>query len=210
MYSFVLATMLTTGGAAPATCYGCHGCYGGWGNAFSCYGCYGCGGCYGCYGCGGCYGCYGGCYGAYHGWYGGCYGCYGGYAGCYGCSGYGVVVAPVAVAPTYVVPAQPVVPYMKKATELRREEAPAPARVTIVIPDGARLFVNDVAFEVNPAVRTFETPQLEPGRPYHYVFRAELPGAGKMIRDVQRVEVAAGKQVTVEFPGLPTTAAARR
>ncbi len=201
MYSFVLATMLTTGSAAPASCWGCHGCYGCGGNAFSCYGCYGYSSCYGCYGCSGYYGC-SGCYGCY----GSGYGCYGsGYGGCYGCYGSRVVVVAPAVEPT-----KPAPPVMRKATELRQEDAPAPARVTLVIPDGARLFVNDVAVEVNPAARTFETPQLEPGRLYHYVFRAEMPGDGQMIKDVQRVEVAAGKQVTVEFKGLPTVVGTRR
>jgi uncharacterized protein (TIGR03000 family) len=105
MYSLVLATMLTAGGATPAWgfgCHGCHGCCGGcYGNAFSCHGC--CGGCYGgcqgcwggCYGCSGCYGgCYGSCYGSAGGAYmyssGTCYGCNGcsGYSvGCYGCFG---------------------------------------------------------------------------------------------------------------------------
>ena len=33
---------------------------------------------------------------------------------------------------------------------------------------------------------------------------------GRLVRDVQRIDVSAGKQVTVEFPGLPNVAAARR
>jgi uncharacterized protein (TIGR03000 family) len=115
MYSVVLATLLTAGGAAPdhwfGHSFGCHGCHGCYGSCHGCYGCsgcyggcYGCSGCYGgCYGCSGCYGggcygggCYGGgcygCSGCYGGGYGGCYGCYGascyGCGGCYGCTGY--------------------------------------------------------------------------------------------------------------------------
>jgi uncharacterized protein (TIGR03000 family) len=103
MYSVVLATMISVGGAnAPTTWWhGCHGCYG-CGGCYGCHGCYGCYGChgyaFGCYGCcGGCYGCYGGCYGCYggcYGCYGCCGGCYGCYGGCYGCYGgcYGGVV----------------------------------------------------------------------------------------------------------------------
>jgi uncharacterized protein (TIGR03000 family) len=124
MYSIVLATMLTTGAAAPdfghgchgccGGCWGCHGCCGGcWGCCGGCWGCCGgcwgcCGGCWGCWGCcggcwGGCYGCYGGCYGCWGTCYGcaGCYGCYGCYGGCYG--GDAIAVAP-AVVPGAVVP----------------------------------------------------------------------------------------------------------
>src|SRR5207249_1278604 len=123
--------------------------------------------------------------------------------GCYGYYGYyshGVVVAPVAVAaPAVVAPASPapvIIPPrpMQRAIDTRRDEGPAPARVTIVIPEGARLFVNDMPVEVNPAARTFETPRLDPGKPYHYVFKAEVMNDGRMVRDVQRVDVAAGKQ----------------
>jgi uncharacterized protein (TIGR03000 family) len=118
MYTIVLATMLTTGTAAPDWgCRGCYGCCGGcWGCCGGCWGC--CGGCWGCCGggcwgcCGGCYGCYG-CYGGwggfapygwgsgypyypYSGWgigfYGSCYGCWGTCFGCHGCYGcYGCV-----------------------------------------------------------------------------------------------------------------------
>lgn len=125
MYSIVLATMLTTGVAAPewrhgccGGCWGCcGGCYGCCGGCWGCGGCYGCcggcwGGCYGCCGgcwggwygcCGGCYGCWGGCYGCCGGCYGACYGCWGGCYGCYGCYGaaYGGVV--VAAAPAAVI-----------------------------------------------------------------------------------------------------------
>src|SRR5262245_51272259 len=95
MYSVVLATMLTAGGATPDWhgCGGCRcSCSGCYGNAFS--GCHCCGGCYGCWGCSGCWGCrgcWGGCSGCScfgcctcSGFYG-CSGCYG--AACFGCSG---------------------------------------------------------------------------------------------------------------------------
>ncbi|MFO0964702.1 MAG: TIGR03000 domain-containing protein [Gemmataceae bacterium] len=92
MYSAVLMTMLTVGGAeAPSWhhchgCWGCHHsyCHGGWG----CHGCWGCSGCYSCYsscwGCSGCWGCCGGCYTSCWGCYSSCWGCY----GCSSCSGW--------------------------------------------------------------------------------------------------------------------------
>jgi uncharacterized protein (TIGR03000 family) len=112
MYSVVLATMLTVGGAnAPSSCFGCHGCHGCY-SCYSCHGCYGCYGyafssCYGCYGCSGCYGCYGGC----HGCYSSCYGCYGSCYGCYGCHGcYGCYGAAVYYMPATVVVGREVIP----------------------------------------------------------------------------------------------------
>jgi uncharacterized protein (TIGR03000 family) len=99
---------------------------------------------------------------------------------------------------------------MKPGQEGRGGGTPAPARVTIMLPEGARLFVNDQPFDVNPAARTFETPELKPGQPYHYVFKAEVQRDGQMMRDIKQVEVAAGRHVTVEFKGLPNVAAARR
>ena len=229
MYSLVLATMLTTGSAAPANfwghgCYGCQGCWGCHGCYGSCYGCYGgcwgCHGCYGsCYGCyGACYGCYGGCYSSCYGCYGSCYGCYGCYGGCYGC--YGVAVVPTVVVASYPTPpprmtvaAASYTPAPAKFTPMPPADAPPksePAKVTLILPEGARLFANDVPVAVSPSARTFETPPLEPGKPYHYVFKAEVMRDGKMETDVKRVQVAAGKQVTVEFKGAAPVAAARR
>ena len=210
MYSLVLATMITTGTATPSWgCHGCYGCGGCWSNAFSgCCGCYG--GCYGCYG--GCYGCYGGGYGGYYGGYGryyggnGYYGAYYGCSGCWGNQGQGGVGAK----PPEKKKSDDKKPEEKRKSDTRPEDAPAPARVTFMLPDGARLFVNDVPVAVTPAVRTFATPALEPGRSYHYVFTAELQSEGRLVRDVQRVDVAAGREVIVEFKGLPSAAAARR
>jgi uncharacterized protein (TIGR03000 family) len=214
MYSLVLATMVTVGGEAPSHWWGgCWGsCYGCYGNAFSSYAPYNAfSGCLG-------WGCYGGCYG--WGCYGACYGC----GGCYGYGyswasraagwGYGwgcppglVIVSPMPAGERK--PEGPAPP-KKPGEEGRRGDPPAPARVTIVLPEGGRLFVNDQPVEVNPAARTFDTPDLKPGQAYHYIFKAEVKRDGQMMRDTQQVEVAAGRHVTVEFKGLPNVAAARR
>src|SRR6516225_3553350 len=185
MYSMVLAAVLAGGTSTPSWCHGCRGCggcwgcHGCWGGCYGgCYGCYG--GCYGCYG--GCYGCYGGCYGCYGGGYGGYYGgygsyyggngYYGGYYGCSGCWG-NQGQGGVGAKPPEKKKSDDKKPGEKKS-DTRPEDAPAPARATFMLPDGARLFVNDVPVAVNPAARTFATPALEPGRSYHYVFTAEL------------------------------------
>jgi uncharacterized protein (TIGR03000 family) len=72
------------------------------------------------------------------------------------------------------------------------------ARVTVVLPDGARLFVNDVAVSVK-GTQTFETPKLEKGKKFFYTVRAEIERDGRTVSDNQRVSVEAGKSVTVDF-----------
>lgn len=156
MYSVVLMTMLTAGGAeAPdfgwRGCRGCHGCHGCHGYAFSGHGCHGCHGGWGCHGCWsscscsgwGCSGCWSscsgwgcsGCWSSCHGCMGSCWGCYGSvsYYTCSGCFG-GGYAAPVASAP--VVIREPAVRVMAPATggepgttPLSKEEAEAVRRV---------------------------------------------------------------------------------
>src|SRR5262249_61531864 len=125
----------------------------------------------------------------------GCYVCCS--AGCYGCYGGSYAAAPVVVVPATVAP--PATPPAEKKKDkevaVRRDGPPAPARVTITIPEGSRLLVNDVPVQVTPAARTFETPPLEPGREYHYVLTADVMRDGRMVRDVQTIDVAAGRQV---------------
>jgi uncharacterized protein (TIGR03000 family) len=203
MYSVVLATMMTLAPNAPDTFlfHGCHGCYG-------CYGCHGCYGCYGCYGCcgystgWGCYGCYGcsGCYGyTCHGCYGSCWGSFGYawysyYPSCYGCCG-GVIVAPP---PKVIVPEKPKLP---KPAEDKSE-------VTITAPADVRLTVDGQPLALQGTTRTFETPSLEMGRTYSYVFRAEAMRDGKVVGRVQKVILRAGEAKQVDFSDLSVKAVA--
>ncbi len=221
MYSIVLATMLTTGGAAPewfghGCCGGCHGCCGGcygcWGGCYGCCGgCYGCwGGCYGCYGCcGGCYGCWGGCYGCYgccggcYGCWGGCYGCYGCCGGCYGCYGcYGgmiVAAAPVAVVPT---PAQQVLPAAPKKDEKKSAALGNAAAVVLTAPANVQLSVEGRAIPRTANEETFRTPELEPGYSYTYTIKAQVVRGGKTVAYFKQVKVRAGETSSADFTKL--------
>ncbi len=213
MYSIVLATMLTAGGAAPDFghgCWGCHGCYGCCGGCYGCCGgcwgccggCYGCcGGCYGC--CGGCYGCYGGCYGCWGAsYYSGCYGCYG-YGccgGCYGygcCGGYGVVVA----APAVAVPVAPTLPAAPKKATVSLGNA---AGVVLKAPTNVQLSVEGHAIARSAAEETFRTPELEPGSSYTYTFKAEVVREGKTVAFTKQVKVRAGQTSEADFTKLAT------
>ena len=221
MYSIVLATMLTTGVAAPewrhgccgGCCGGCYGCCGGcYGCCGGCYGC--CGGCYGC--CGGCYGCCGGCYGCcggcYGGWgvgcYGSCYGCWGtcyGCHGCYGCFGCygncygGVALAPTVVAP--VIPAQPVLPAPQKKEEQKSSLGNA-AAVIVKAPANVQLSVEGRTISRTSSEETFRTPELEPGYSYTYTFKAQVLRNGKSVAYTKQVKVRAGEISTADFTKL--------
>jgi uncharacterized protein (TIGR03000 family) len=209
MYSVVLMAALTTGVDVPdfGRRGGCHGCWGG------CYGCYG--GCYG--GCwGGCRGgCWGGCYGCWGGWggWGGCYGgCYGGYAlggwgGGWGGMG-GYVYAPTVA--TYATPvlASATLPSMNTVTSSMyySPNTNTNNRATIVVhlPANAKLSVDGKATNSTSNTRRFYSPPLEPGKDYHYVFRAEVERDGKPVPITKRVDVRAGETRDISLT-LPDT-----
>jgi uncharacterized protein (TIGR03000 family) len=84
------------------------------------------------------------------------------------------------------------------------------ARVTVLLPADARLSVDGVPLRSGSAKRTFDTPKIEPGRSYHYTFTAEVVRDGQTYTRDRRVDVEAGKDVTVDFKDLPPVQAARR
>ena len=87
------------------------------------------------------------------------------------------------------------------------ETAPAPAKVTFVVPTGVRILVNDtVPVRVTAETPMFKTPPLTAGKHYFYVFKAEIEQDGKILSDSQRVEVVAGREVTVDFTSITKTA----
>lgn len=202
-------------------CYGCSGCVGCWGSCWGCGGCYGgrwaggwgCGGyglhgCYGVvsygqYGCvgihhGSCFGVYGGtaCYG---GCYGSCIGCVGHYSGCYG---YG---APIWYGPPAMQPAgNPMVapPAAAPAGTPKTPDAkPAggAAKLIIDMPQGAKLFIDDMPITVRETTREFATPALQPGQTYYYQVRVEGSRDGQPMNETRRVLVRANELVRESF-----------
>jgi uncharacterized protein (TIGR03000 family) len=193
MYSVVLMAALTTAPEAPNCWFkhghgGCHGCHG-WGG---CHGCNGCGG--GCYGCGGCYGGYGSGWGyapsPWNGW-SSCYGCY----GFYGCGGscFGTPYAP------QTRPAEGIPAPMKE--EEKKKEEGAAAKLTIELPENAKLFVDDQPIQAT-GTRTFSTPKLAKGQAYYYMVRVEVVREGKTYSDTQRIIVRAGDTAKADFLAL--------
>jgi uncharacterized protein (TIGR03000 family) len=76
------------------------------------------------------------------------------------------------------------------------------ATLTVRVPDGARLFVNDHLSWNTGRVRVFETPEIQADKTYRCTLRLEMKYGGKVVTRTYPVEVKAGQQRTVEFrPG---------
>lgn len=91
-----------------------------------------------------------------------------------------------------------------------KPEAGATARVTVKLPADARLTVNDQPTTLTSAVRSFNTPSLEAGKDYFYTMKAEIVRDGKTLTETQKITVAAGKDINVEFKKLDAVQTAGR
>ncbi len=190
----------------------CSGCYGCWSSY--CYG-YGCFGCHGCYSSCSCYGCYSSCYGCYSS----CYGCF---SSCYGCysSGGVVVVQPGGGSPgTGGGPGaggpggggtearldkieKTLDKVVDTLNKMKKEGKPkgteeATAKITVLLPADAQLFVDNVPFNTTSSERSFETPILIVGQKYYYTLKVQMNG--QTTAKSQRVTLQAGQHVQVNF-----------
>lgn len=202
MYSVVLMAALTAGSGTP-DCHRC-GCGGG------CYG--------GCWG--GCYGCWGGCYGGCYGGFGGCMGCWGG-GGCYGCWGgyaswgYGAPSYPGQVYPGdgMMTPGgttgEPLPPAKENKDKDKKKDtmlSTTKAKLVVELPANAKLFIDDMPMKAASGMRSFNTPDLEPGQAYYYMVRVETTRDGKPVSETRRVIVRAGQVARADFKELTSDA----
>jgi uncharacterized protein (TIGR03000 family) len=84
------------------------------------------------------------------------------------------------------------------------------AKVTVMLPSDAKLYVDGVECPLTSTPRTFETPKLDPGRQYYYTVKAEVVRGGRTQADSRRVIVEAGRTATVDFQDLGAVQAASR
>lgn len=82
------------------------------------------------------------------------------------------------------------------------------AKVTFVVPSNTKLFVNDVAVSAE-GKQTFDTPKLAKGKSYFYTVKAEINREGQTVTDIRRIDVAAGKALTVDFTKAERQTASR-
>lgn len=79
------------------------------------------------------------------------------------------------------------------------EVAANKARVVVRAPADARLWVDAVECPLPGTVRTFDTPELNPGQAYAYTLRVRVERNGQMVEDVRRVPLTPGQQVEVDL-----------
>jgi uncharacterized protein (TIGR03000 family) len=92
----------------------------------------------------------------------------------------------------------------------KEESTGKPSRITVRLPDDAKLSVDGLALPMTTNVRTFTTPALEPGKAYYYNFKAEAVRNGQTQAQDRRVIVESGKELTVEFNDLEPLTTAQR
>jgi uncharacterized protein (TIGR03000 family) len=79
---------------------------------------------------------------------------------------------------------------------------PAPATIVVDLPAEARLSIDGDPTTSTGGQRVFVSPELNPGRDYHYTLKAEIVRDGKPVAVAQEVAVRAGEetQVTLTLP----------
>jgi uncharacterized protein (TIGR03000 family) len=213
MYSMVLMAALTTGVDLPDRGHkggGCCGCYGGgYGGGYGMGMGYG-----GCMGMGG-----GGCMGMGMGMGGGYGGCSGmgmgmGYGGCMGMGGYGMGGMMMQGAGTIQQGGTGTggERIQKKPTERgseRGELTPNTATIVVDLPADAKLLIDDTATTSTGANRVFQSPELKPGKTFHYTLTAEVVRNSKPVKIEQVIEVKAGETTPVRMT-VPAVGAAQR
>jgi uncharacterized protein (TIGR03000 family) len=83
------------------------------------------------------------------------------------------------------------------------------ARITVKVPENARLWVDNVSCPLTSNERSFKTPSLVPGQQYYYTLRIEVEKDGVTVSENRRVFIAAGQEINVDF-NEPATVTAQR
>src|SRR5262245_23639856 len=76
------------------------------------------------------------------------------------------------------------------------------AKVTVLLPEEARLWVDDVLCPIRGSRRTFDTPPLDPNRGYFYVLRVSLEKDGQVYQESKRINMRAGQSVSADFSSI--------
>lgn len=76
------------------------------------------------------------------------------------------------------------------------------ATITVSLPPGATLYVDDRKSSSTDAVRQFTTPPLPAGREFAYLMKAEIVRNGQPESLTQKIAIRGGERVVVDFTGL--------
>ena len=105
-------------------------------------------------------------------------------------------VAQTPASPASVIPsAMPTTPAVPTSSANAAERA----TITVKLPAGATLYVDDRKSLSNESVRQFSTPPLPAGRDFAYLMRAEIVRNGQTETFTQKVPFRAGERVEVDF-----------
>jgi len=104
-----------------------------------------------------------------------------------------------AVGPCPGAPPPEVTPLPKKEKE---KDGMVRAKVRVVVPEDARLFVDGQLMKTGSTERIFQTPELDPNQTYFYDLRVEITRNERVIADEQRIVIRPGQEVTASFAGM--------
>jgi uncharacterized protein (TIGR03000 family) len=76
------------------------------------------------------------------------------------------------------------------------------AKLVVELPANAKLFIDDKPMKVTSGLRSFNTPELEPGQAYYYMVRVETIRDGKPVSQTRRVIVRAGQIARADFKDM--------
>jgi uncharacterized protein (TIGR03000 family) len=91
----------------------------------------------------------------------------------------------------------------------QESDAGVPAMILVSLPTDAKLTIDDTPTRSTSGRRVFVSPPLEPGKTYHYTFKAEVMRDGRAVSVTKRIDLRAGQETRVELV-LPGAAVARR
>ena len=76
----------------------------------------------------------------------------------------------------------------------------APAKLEVRVPANAELWVEGGKTSQNGAMRSFISPELQPGKAFTYTIRAHwVSPTGQLVDETRQVKVQAGRQTMVDF-----------
>jgi uncharacterized protein (TIGR03000 family) len=84
------------------------------------------------------------------------------------------------------------------------------AHVTVSVPVGARVWIDDKPTDPTGTYREYTTPPLAPARRYAYAIKASWIDNGREVTQTQKVQVSAGDYANVRFPVAQGSAANSR
>jgi uncharacterized protein (TIGR03000 family) len=79
------------------------------------------------------------------------------------------------------------------------EAVGAPARITVRLPEDARLTVHGVECPLTSGTRAFDSPALVQGKEYFYNLKTEVVRNGRAVAQTRRVAFRSGQSITVSF-----------